>query len=307
MSVDHARSLRAVGARIAGFGAALHPMGGNANAGEKFAKDVLFGVPPYLALSHSGAAPAVVRFMERTDPRDLLPVLETLASALARHQARTRELRMAAVYPLVLAGVAIVLSAVVQVELLPVLERLAVDTEVRALRGATLFLSVLGIGAGSLVALGLSILSSRHWFPFTRVKLALDRSLLLRTAAAVSHQGVVLTAALRAGGELVTSAALRRDVEDVAIALGRGSKIGWTGRGIVLFGPLGAALFSAAAEKGAGPHSLEALADFSESDAASRLPSVLRFVEFASAALGAIAILAGAVPLFTYYALVIGG
>jgi len=266
MTLDRVPSLQSLGGHLAALGSVGHPLGTSVDQGARLSQALLAGVPAPQALEEAGISARVSRFVEQARPRDLAALLDDLSPVLARFEGRSRELGSLSAYAIVLAFAALAAGAILVGGTIPALEELA-----RAGRDAFAPVSVASalplLAQAAFVALLLAfaaVLSIRTpLFPFRRSRLRQERALVLGAAAAAARQGCELPAALRACGRLTVDSTLAYDAEEAAISLERGAPSG----GTVLFGTLGAALFSGAAEQGAGPETLEALADFEEAAA----------------------------------------
>jgi hypothetical protein len=288
-----------LGSRLGRFGAAGHPAG--VRDGARLADALLRGVPAAQAFAETGAAPFLSRYVARSQPRDLAALLDGVAPAIARFEERGAALRSRAWYAWALGAMSLAALGVLTGGLMPPLEALVrlLDPAYSPLTFAVvvpLGMSVAFIG--SLFAVGAALGRRGARYPFGDARLRQERALVLAAAAAAANAGADLPRAFRAAGEITARAELRRDADALAGALERGKPEG----GETLLGELGAALFAAAAPRGAGGETLAALAEFEDAAVANAWPLVLLEAQLIVLVLGALAVGAAGTALILTYA-----
>jgi hypothetical protein len=291
--------LRALGGHLEAFGLVGHPLGIRRERGDNLAEAIMAGTPAHLALEDAGAPTRVVRFVQKARPPDVASALEVLSAALGRSDARRRALADRALYPLALAGLSVLVAALVFFQVRPAMEFLA--SAERALPvdlPLWPFAAAFAVSLGALAYLGVVLGLDRPMFPFTKVRRAHECATLLAAAASVAAQKVDLPTSLRAAAELVSSGAVKDSAEGLARSLDEGQP-SW--HGTLILGEVGAAIFAEAATQGVGAESLQALADYHEAAADAGLPMQVLKAEFAGLLFAGLAIAAaGACFIVTY-------
>ena len=289
--------------RLANYSPAGHALGRPRRAGETFAREIGAGKSAADALAAAGASDAVVAFFRATEPNDLPSVIDRIASALGRAEARERALRDAAVYPLALAtSVAVLLVAMAS------FVRPRLDLAVAAAHGPagaqTLpmmpLLMAIAVAAGFLVWMAAALYGRSPRAPFAEAKRRYQRSVILAAAAAAAACGVEISRALRAAASLVQEGTLAAAARELAEALGRDER-GTIPSANELFGEVGGAVFVSATREGAGTGVLGALAGLAEAEATSMLPFDIVRAELLSLGLAGLAVGAAGVAFISCY------
>jgi hypothetical protein len=281
--------------------------GGSRHARARFQAALERGAGAPEALKAAGAPREVVRLVREASPGELPAVLRDLGVALELAQARRAALAGASLYPLLLAGVAVLLGWFLLRVVDPALATVGTDALNLPQPVSTApALLALAVSVPLLLLLGLSLRARAPQFPFSRAREGHDRALVVAGAAALARQGCSLVVALRAAAHLSTTDELRAASWALADRLERGQTGAAEGEASLLLGPLGTALFLSAAAGGAGGASLTALSELHEATAAGELPGLLVRAELFALLLGGASILAVGAALFHTYSAALG-
>ncbi len=290
-------TIESIGRRLSG--PARGKLEGNSGAARALADALLEGKPVPLALQAVGPDPRLSRAVELANPPDLPAALDGLADELVRFQARRGRLLASASYAVIVAASSALFGLVVAAGAVPALARIrGAESDVPdAGAWAVVAPLVLALTAAALGYLAFALFSREPLFPLRRAKLSVSRALALGAASCLARQ-VPLPAALRAGAHLAGSRALERDAGELASGLDAGQP---EGRGRLLLGEAGAAIFAAGASHGAGLVTLEAMARLQHASAERLLPGSLRLAEALAVLLGGASLLASAATFFSAY------
>jgi type II secretory pathway component PulF len=178
-----------------------HGTGRARRAGKKFVAALEGGAQVVDALGRSGIRGNFLRFLETATPADLEPVLRELGIAVELARARSGAVSDAALYPLLLAGVSLLLGWFIHSTVNPSLAFLHGDAlRLQAPVSGAASLVALGVSAAALMLLVCSLRSGRSRFPFAHARREHERALLLAGAATLARHGTPLFPGSASGG-----------------------------------------------------------------------------------------------------------
>jgi uncharacterized membrane protein YraQ (UPF0718 family) len=290
-------SIESIGRRLSG--PARGKLEGDPCAARALADALLEGKPLQVALQSLGSDARLSRAVELASPSDVPAALDGIADELVRFQARRGQLVAAASYAVIVAASSAVFGTLVTAGTVPALARVRGAATGAPDAGAFAVVAplVLALSFAALGYLAFALISREPLFPLRRVKLSMSRALALGAASCLARQ-VPLPAALRAGAHLTGSRALERDAGELASGLDAGQP---EGRGRLLLGELGAAIFAGGVSHGAGLVTLEAMARLQHASAERLLPSSLRRAETLAVLFGGASLLASAATFYSAY------
>lgn len=283
---------------------AVHRLTGRQRAGERVIKSLREGVSTTTALRKAGVRKEILRLLEAAPPTNLAAALTGLARCFEHDDHRRRTLRSMAVYPTVLAGVALALSLTIQRVAIPSIAWMGDNAFHRIAPLSPMpLLIVSAVPALMLVLLAIGLVLDKPIYPFKTQRERHDRALLLGVASTLTSAGARVEATLRAAAPLASASLVGRSAKALAESLDRGGDPSDD----LLMGAVQTALFKAAAARGAGAISLHALAEWHEREAVQSLPRFAARTELVTVAIGGVAIASAAIAFVAPYARLVAG